>query len=260
MIIDGTDEIDVDLRSEGGRLWATPAQLEAALGWQLKPEGLCRGDVCLSTKAHPDLVGDRDDIDEGWAFTIEEGKALLAAAAPAKLTRPGAITVVWSAGGTPASTWLAQLMARGRAGDPTIGYVEFGVPDDLDMDDLQTVAEYHPSYRCAENPHGLVTVESIRGSWVAVLNETAHVVAPPRLWPTTPMASGSTSPWSSLSGSSLAASTSSITKETSPGWFTTSPTFATAPGTSRLVSGNAGDATTKPSAAHAGVVSAYSSG
>ena len=30
MIIDGTDEIDVDLRSEGGRLWATPAQLEAA--------------------------------------------------------------------------------------------------------------------------------------------------------------------------------------------------------------------------------------
>lgn len=105
---------------------------------------------------------DRDDIDEGWAFTVEEGKALLAAAAPAKLTRPGAITVIWSAGGTPSSTWLASLMARGRAGDPTLGYIEFGVPDDLDMDDLQTVAEYHPSYRCEANPHGLVTVESIR--------------------------------------------------------------------------------------------------
>ncbi len=74
MIIDGTDEIDVDLRSEGGRLWATPAQLEAALGWQLKPEGLCRGDVCLSTKAHPDLVGDRDDIDLG-VFALVQGRA-----------------------------------------------------------------------------------------------------------------------------------------------------------------------------------------
>jgi hypothetical protein len=56
-----------------------------------------------------------------------------------------------------------------------------------------------------------ITVESMRSSRVAVSNETAQVVAAPRLWPTTPMASGSTSPWSGLAGSSLAASTSSMT-------------------------------------------------
>ena len=87
----------------------------------------------------------------------------------------------------------------------------------------------------------------MRSSRSPVLNDTAHVVAPPRLWPTTPMASGSTRPWSGLAGSSPAASTSSITNETSPGWLTTSPTLPERPGTSRLVSGNAGAATTKPS-------------
>lgn len=28
-------------------LWLDPATLDAATGWQLKPEGLCRDDVCL---------------------------------------------------------------------------------------------------------------------------------------------------------------------------------------------------------------------
>jgi hypothetical protein len=100
----------------------------------------------------------------------------------------------------------------------------------------------------------------MRSSRVAVLNETAQVVAPPRLWPTTPMASGSTTPWSGPEGPSLAANTWSMTKDTSPGWLATSPTLASPPGTSRLVSGNAGDATTKPSEAHSRIVSRYSSG
>lgn len=95
---------------------------------------------------------DRNDIDEGWAFTIPEGKALLQASSPAKLTRPGAQTFIWSAGGTSESTWLAELVARGRAGDPSIAFFEWGVPDDLpvpepgDLDGLQTWAEFHPAY------------------------------------------------------------------------------------------------------------------
>ena len=100
----------------------------------------------------------------------------------------------------------------------------------------------------------------MRSSRVAVSNETAHVVAPPRLWPTTPMASASTRPWSGLEGSSFAASTWSMTNDTSPGWLPTSVTLPPAPGTSRLVSGNVGAATTNPSEAHPGTVSAYSSG
>lgn len=90
--------------------------------------------------------GDDDDVDEAWAFTKEEGKALLQAIAPTQLTRPGAQTFINSAGGTAASTWLAELVARGRAGDPSICYIEFGIPDDLPLDDLEAIAHYHPAF------------------------------------------------------------------------------------------------------------------
>ena len=32
--------------ADGEALWLTAADIEAATGWQWKPEGLCRGDVC----------------------------------------------------------------------------------------------------------------------------------------------------------------------------------------------------------------------
>ena len=37
--------------------------LEHAIGWELKPEGLCRGDVCVPTRARPDVrVDDKIDL------------------------------------------------------------------------------------------------------------------------------------------------------------------------------------------------------
>jgi hypothetical protein len=63
---------------------------------------------------------DRNDIDEAWAFEEVRGKALMQAVAPTQLTRPHAQTFIWSAGGTAGSTWLADLVARGRGGDPGI--------------------------------------------------------------------------------------------------------------------------------------------
>jgi len=86
------------------------------------------------------------DIDEAWAFTKEIGQALVQAGSPTKLTRPWAQTWIWSAGGTAESTWLAELVARGRDGDPAIGYFEFGIPDDADAEDLDVITEYHPAY------------------------------------------------------------------------------------------------------------------
>ena len=99
---------------------------------------------------------DRNDVDEGWAFDEEDGKALLQAIAPTQLTRPGAQTIVWSAGGTPRSTWLAGLVARGRASVEALtiagaeaparmAYLELGVPDDLDIRDLAAVEAHHPA-------------------------------------------------------------------------------------------------------------------
>ncbi len=39
------------------------AQLEALTGWSIRPEGLCRGDVCVPAHARPDVrVGDRVDV------------------------------------------------------------------------------------------------------------------------------------------------------------------------------------------------------
>jgi peroxiredoxin len=61
MIIDGANEIEVDLRANGDRLFLTREQLRDTLDWELKPEGLCRGDVCVPTQSHPDLVDPAGD-------------------------------------------------------------------------------------------------------------------------------------------------------------------------------------------------------
>lgn len=48
-----TDEADVEVagRADGGALYLAPADAERATGWKLKPEGLCRGEVCVPARA-----------------------------------------------------------------------------------------------------------------------------------------------------------------------------------------------------------------
>jgi hypothetical protein len=38
-------------QAEGERLWLSDADLERATGWELKPEGLCRGGMCVPIPA-----------------------------------------------------------------------------------------------------------------------------------------------------------------------------------------------------------------
>src|SRR5262249_56618254 len=63
--------------------------VERALGWQLKPEGLCRGDTCVPVRDRAALV-DADGIDltalarlldRPLATDVDEGVAVLGASA-----------------------------------------------------------------------------------------------------------------------------------------------------------------------------------
>ncbi len=75
-------EHEIVARSDGSRLLADAAAFAAATGWELKPEGLCRDDVCVP-------VQDRDSL---LAGDPDRGEIDLAAFASA-LGRPHAIDV-----------------------------------------------------------------------------------------------------------------------------------------------------------------------
>ena len=47
----GPEDVMAKADPASDALWMTPADLERALGWTLKPEGLCRGQVCLPLRA-----------------------------------------------------------------------------------------------------------------------------------------------------------------------------------------------------------------
>jgi hypothetical protein len=52
----------VDGDVEGGRVLVGAAAVREALGWELKPEGLCRGDVCVPLPEAARAPGGRADL------------------------------------------------------------------------------------------------------------------------------------------------------------------------------------------------------
>ena len=57
------DTTTVDGQTDGERVLITPSSLTTALGWTLKPEGLCRDDVCVP-------VRDRDALRSGELLDV----------------------------------------------------------------------------------------------------------------------------------------------------------------------------------------------
>lgn len=54
----GDDVRTVDAAADGEKLLVAPEQLEAATGWKLEPQGLCRGDVCVPVRDQAALFAD----------------------------------------------------------------------------------------------------------------------------------------------------------------------------------------------------------
>lgn len=48
-------------RAQGESLWLDDAELQAATGWSLKPEGVCQGPVCVPVPASRSAQWRRDD-------------------------------------------------------------------------------------------------------------------------------------------------------------------------------------------------------
>ena len=88
-ILDEGRAAAVPARASGGRVLLSPAALAAGLGWELKPQGLCRGEVCIPQRSlAPALVdGDVDlaalagVLDRPVAVDADEGAAYLGASA-----------------------------------------------------------------------------------------------------------------------------------------------------------------------------------
>jgi hypothetical protein len=87
----------VDAHASDGRILVDPTQLPNALGWELKPEGLCRDEVCVPVRDAAELlVGDALDLEAVGAAlgrpVVVDAEARVAAVALDGETRRRALT------------------------------------------------------------------------------------------------------------------------------------------------------------------------
>lgn len=55
-LIDEGRLVSIAVTVSGARVWLPPAALRDALGWELKPQGLCKDDRCMPIPEHADVV------------------------------------------------------------------------------------------------------------------------------------------------------------------------------------------------------------
>jgi hypothetical protein len=58
-LIDGGRVVEVAARVEGGSVRIAPDALRRTLGWELEPEGLCRGEQCVPVRDRAALADER---------------------------------------------------------------------------------------------------------------------------------------------------------------------------------------------------------
>lgn len=95
---------------------------------------------------------DRVTLDEVWTYTEAQGKAIIQAADAPMSTRLGVTghepqMVIMSTEGTIESEWYNPILDGLREHpDPRTFFIDFGIGDDVDPDDLAAVAAVHPGY------------------------------------------------------------------------------------------------------------------
>ena len=89
-----TDEARaVEAETDGDRLLIAPTALADAIGWDWKPEGLCRGNVCVPVRDRDRLlVGERLDVGAvatalGRLAVVDAGAGIVAIALPKESRR-----------------------------------------------------------------------------------------------------------------------------------------------------------------------------
>src|SRR2546426_2312693 len=88
-LIDDGRPLAVEATVNGGAIRLSPGALEETLGWELKPQGLCRGDTCVPVRDRAALVHDEGIdlaalarlLDRPLAVEAEAGVAGLGASA-----------------------------------------------------------------------------------------------------------------------------------------------------------------------------------
>lgn len=95
---------------------------------------------------------DTNTVDEAWAFSELQGNQLLGAIQPTTATRRMLVNQqpqLWiiSTEGTVESTFFNPILDQARAlTDPRTAIFDFGIPEDADPTDLETVARWHPGH------------------------------------------------------------------------------------------------------------------
>ncbi len=72
-LVDAHRHARIDVTPEGGQLFTAPGALQAATGWQVKPEGFCMGDVCVPAGNAVDGQGRVDLV----AFAARLGRPIV---------------------------------------------------------------------------------------------------------------------------------------------------------------------------------------
>lgn len=89
-------------------------------------------------------------ISEAWALSAEQGTDVRQAIRPTMLTRADAQLLVESTVGDDTSVFLDGYLELGVASladpDSRVCFIDYGIPEDADPDDLDVIAAHHPAY------------------------------------------------------------------------------------------------------------------